>query len=151
MMKATYKYTQQGRYFLGVAEVRLAIGSIKGVGYRVFDYSMRRIISIKDFAKAIKEESSRVKELSCKTLTLPWTVSNTPEGYNSVHEDDPVTQLIRVGTGTAQKLATAGITKVKNIKMLILEQHAHLKANNKVSEIFKIFSFAQDNVPRYNP
>ena len=99
MMKATYKYAQQGRYFLGVANVRLADGSISGVRCGVFNYSTNRIISIKDFAKAIKDKLARVKKLVCGKFTSPWSISNAPEGYNAVHKENHVTHLKRVGKG----------------------------------------------------
>ena len=83
---------------------------------------MKPIVSIKDFAKAIKKELSRHKKLSCETLTSPWIVPDAPEGYNAVHKEDPVTHLKRVGRETAQKLATARITKFKHIKILTIEK-----------------------------
>ena len=83
---------------------------------------MKIIVSIKDFAKAVKEELSRFHKLSYQTLASPWTVSSTPEGYNTVHEEDPMTHLKRVGRVKSQKLADVVITKVKYINISTLEQ-----------------------------
>ena len=119
-----------------MANVRLADGKISGVRCGVLYYSMKRIVSIKDLAKSIKDELVRVKKIVCEKLTSPWIISNAPEGYNAVHKEDPVTHLNRSGKGTEHKLADAGIMEVKQIKTLTLSQQAHLKANHKVSEIY---------------
>ena len=74
-------------------------------------------------------------------------MSNTPEGHNTVHKEDPVTHLKRVEKRKAQKLAADDITQVKHVNISTLEQQDHLKANHKVSKIFKLFTFAQDAVP----
>ena len=113
-MKDTYKCAQQGRYYLGVTKVGLADSSIREMMCIAFDYSIKRIVGIKDFAKAIREEMTQIKKLKCEILTSPWVISNTPEGYSTTHKEDTATHLKRVGNRTFKNLATTGIIYVKN-------------------------------------
>ena len=54
--EATYKYNQRVRFWLGVAKVQLLNGEIKGRRCDVFDYTCKRMLTIEEYAKKIKDE-----------------------------------------------------------------------------------------------
>ena len=58
--KPSFKYTSQARFSIGVAVVK-KIGATTGLRSKVFDYSMKRLISIKEFNRKIEAEIQRVK------------------------------------------------------------------------------------------
>ena len=81
LFASTFKYAQEARFCLGVAKVRLPDGTIKGVRSKVFDYTMKKIISMSEWDTRVKQEFNRVKT-TC-TNSSPW-VSNIrpPKGTN---------------------------------------------------------------------
>ena len=69
LFASTFKYAQEARFCLGVAKVRLPDGTIKGVRSKVFDYTMKKIVSISEWDTRVKKEFDRVKT-TC-TITSP--------------------------------------------------------------------------------
>ena len=49
--KATFKYEQDGRFCLGVANIERKYGTITGKGCPVFDYSGENIVTIDAYKK----------------------------------------------------------------------------------------------------
>ena len=49
--KATFKYKQEGRFYLGVAKVEIQDGKIIGKHCPVFDYTEKKNVTIKAYKK----------------------------------------------------------------------------------------------------
>ena len=62
--KPSFKYTAQGRFCIGVAAIKLANGVTIGKISMVYDYSCKRLISIKEFKRRLDAEIKRVKNLT---------------------------------------------------------------------------------------
>ena len=62
--KATFKYEQEGRLFLGVAKVEGQYGTIIGKRCPVFDYTEKKIITINAYKKEMRNELERIRKLT---------------------------------------------------------------------------------------
>ena len=51
--KATFKYEQEGRFYLGVAKVEIQDGTIIGKRCPVFDYTEKKFFTIDAYKKEI--------------------------------------------------------------------------------------------------
>ena len=69
--RSVFKYTHEARFCLGVAKVRYTDGSIKGLQSKVFNYSGKKIVSIKEWEKRCDDEIKRVKTLNI-VRNSPW-------------------------------------------------------------------------------
>ena len=61
---ATFKYEQEGRFYLGVAKVESEDGTIIGKRCPVFDYTEKRIVTIDAYKKEIMNEFARIRKLT---------------------------------------------------------------------------------------
>ena len=68
--KATFKYEQEGRFCLGVANIKVKNGTITGKRCPVFDYSGRQIVTI-DAYKKKQKEFTKVQNLTSSSSY--WT------------------------------------------------------------------------------
>ena len=73
--QAAYKYTQEGRFCLGVAKVRLNNGDVVGRRCGMFDYTAKRLISVTEYEAKVKEEINRIKANTSINSNSPW-ISN---------------------------------------------------------------------------
>lgn len=62
-----YKYNQQAHFCIGVAKVQHMSKETKCKRYGVFDYTGKKILTIEDYQKIIKDEIKRVKVLRFST------------------------------------------------------------------------------------
>ena len=64
LKKATFKYEQEGRFYLYVAKIESKNGTITGKRCPVFDYSGGKIVTIDAYKKEILKEFARVRKLA---------------------------------------------------------------------------------------
>ena len=62
--KATFKYEQEGRFCLGVANIESENGTITGKRCPVFGYTGKKIVTIDAYKKEIIKEFARVRKLT---------------------------------------------------------------------------------------
>ena len=62
--RATFKYKQEGQFYLGVAKVKGQYGTIIGKCYPVFDYIEKQIITINAYKKKIRNKLERIRKLT---------------------------------------------------------------------------------------
>ena len=63
--KSTFKYNQEGRFYLRVAKVESKeYGKIRGNRCPVFDYIEKKIVTIDAYKKEILNEFARIRELT---------------------------------------------------------------------------------------
>ena len=62
--KATFKYEQEGRFYLVVANIESKNGKITGKRCPVFDYTNKKIVTIGVYKKEILKEFARVRQLT---------------------------------------------------------------------------------------
>ena len=61
---STFKYEQEGMFFLGVAKIESENGTITGKRCPVFDYTGKKIVTIDAYKKEISKEFRRVRQLT---------------------------------------------------------------------------------------
>ena len=66
--KATFKYEQELRFCIGVANIESKNGTITGKRCPVFDYTNKKILTIGVYKKEIIKEFARVRELTLSSL-----------------------------------------------------------------------------------
>ena len=128
--KSAFKYAGQSRLCLGVAAVRLHDGSVVGRKSRVFDYTNRRLISLKEWHKRIKEEINRVRSLKTNGKRSKWIDNMDPNNKKEVWQDDSIDKLPGVGkpgTLTHKHLSEAGLTTVREVSAISPDGLAHIR------------------------
>ena len=122
LFASTFKYAQEARFCLGVAKVRLPDGTAKGVRSKVFDYTMKKIVSISEWNTRVENEFNRVK--ATKTSTSPWVSNIRPTKGNDprLWDEDELGRIPKVGGKTIDRLKKVKITRVKHLKNLTSEQ-----------------------------
>ena len=71
LKKATFKYEQEGRFYLRVAKVESKeYGKIKGNCCTVFNYTGNKIVTIDAYKKEILNEFARIRKLT--SSSSPW-------------------------------------------------------------------------------
>ena len=73
--KSTFKYEQEERFCLGVANIEGKNGTITGKQYLAFDYSGKKIVTIDVYKKKILKEFTRVQKIT--SSLLQWIKKNT--------------------------------------------------------------------------
>ena len=68
--KATFKYEQEGRFYLCVAKVEIQYGTIIGKRCPVFDYTDKKIVTIHAYKKETRNELERIRKLT--SSLSPW-------------------------------------------------------------------------------
>ena len=68
--KATFKYEQEGRFCLIVAEVESKDGTITGKHFPVFNYTEKKLFTIDAYKKEILNEFARIRKLTLSSS--PW-------------------------------------------------------------------------------
>ena len=81
--KATFKYEQEGQFFLGVAKVESKYWKITGKRCPVFDYTEKKIVTIDAYKKEIQNEFTRIRKLTLSTS--PWVKILKLTRYGSVN------------------------------------------------------------------
>ena len=82
--KATFKYEQEGRFFLVVAKVESkSDGTITGKRCPVFDYTGKKIVTVDAYKKEILNEFSRIRKLTLSSS--PWVIKLKLTRYGSVN------------------------------------------------------------------
>ena len=61
--RATFKYEQEGQFYLSVAKVEGQYGTIIGKRCPVFDYTEKKIVMINAYKKEIMNELERIRSL----------------------------------------------------------------------------------------
>ena len=62
--RSTFKYEQEGRFFLGVANIESKNGKITGKRCPVFNYTNKKIVKIGAYKKEIIKEFARVRQIT---------------------------------------------------------------------------------------
>ena len=120
MKKPTFKFEQEARFCLGVASVK-EDGKVVGKKCKCFDYTSKKIVSIKDMNKYRKDEIERVKNLKCNNAKSPWIVNNRPS--NSVlYSDDDLSMIKGIGNETKKLLKKHKIKCVGDLKAITKKQ-----------------------------
>ena len=68
--KATFKYEQDGRFYLSVANVENQDGTIIGKRCPVFGYTEKKIVTINAYKKEMRNELKRIRKLTLSSS--PW-------------------------------------------------------------------------------
>ena len=118
--KATFKYTKEARFCLGVATVKVN-GKVIGKRCKSFDYTEKKIVSIKDMEKFRKNEIDRVKQLKCNSTKSPW-ILNTRPSNDTLYKDDDLTMIKGVGEETSKLLKRHKIKCVGDLKQITKKQ-----------------------------
>ena len=92
----TFKYSQQARFCLGVTKMRLLNGAIKGRKLKVFDYTSKRLVTIKNYNNKIQDKIKRVKFLGSETNS-PWVEVNQPIANNDVYKGYSILKIPKLG------------------------------------------------------
>ena len=118
------KYEKEGRFGLGCAVVApLDTDELVGRVCPAFDYSGKTILSLDDFDKQMRQEFSRVRQLSDKTRT--WiTTTRDPQ---DIFSNDSLSVLDKVGKKTEEKLLAAGVSNVGELKKMKQEELKNIK------------------------
>ena len=62
--RATFKYEQEGQFYLGVSKVEGQDGKIIGKRCPVFDYTEKKIVIIDAYKKEMRNELERIRNLT---------------------------------------------------------------------------------------
>ena len=87
---------------------------------KVFDYSGKKIISIKEFDQRANDEIKRVKSLKTSTINSPW-ITNQRDKKSAdprIWEEDNLIRIPKVGPGLVKKLKLCNVNKVKDLMNL---------------------------------
>ena len=76
--RQTFKFASEGRFCLGVAIILDNNGKYIGKKTKLFDYTSKKIDTIKVWNELVKAEYKRVKQLSNSRKTSPWIVDYRP-------------------------------------------------------------------------
>ena len=76
--RPTFKYTEEARFCLGVASVKVN-GKEIGKRCKSFDYTGEKIVSIHDMEQMIEKEIFRVRNLKCSSTKSPWIINPYPK------------------------------------------------------------------------
>ena len=76
--KATFKYEQEGKFYLSVAKIESKSGTITGKRCTVFDYSGKKIVAIVAYKKETLKEFARVRNLT--SSSLQWIKKKNRQG-----------------------------------------------------------------------
>ena len=146
---STFKYTQQARFCLGVAKVRLLDGQIEGRKCKAFDYISKRILTIQMYKIKTQDELKKVKSLSSTKNSL-WLTDDRPAGDVSLYEEDCLFKIPKLGNATLQKFTDLGISKVGDLKHLPPDNVEDLKAI-QIRSLASILSGANASIPGSSP
>jgi hypothetical protein len=97
--------------------VRASNGKERKVCLDLFDYTKKKIISLKDTKKIIDAEITRVKAMTKKTKG--WFLASRKNGR--IYADDPVIRVKGVGKKAEGLLQRNGINTVANLRVLTKE------------------------------
>ena len=81
--RATFKYEQERRLCLGVAEVEGQDRKIIGKRCPVFDYTEKKIFTISAYKKEMRNELDRIRKPT--SSSLPWVEQLKQTRYGSVN------------------------------------------------------------------
>ena len=113
--KATFKYEKEARFCLGVAAVKVN-GKVIGKRCKSFDYTEKKIVSIKDMEKYRRHEIDRVKQLKCNSTKSPWILNTRPSGNDTLYKDDDLTMIKGLGSEMKKLLMRHKIKCVGDFK-----------------------------------
>ena len=148
---ATYKYPNQARFCLGVAKVMKLDGTVEGRRCNVFDYTSKKVVTIKDYELAVKQEIKRVKNLSTKSLISPWIVDTRPVDYIHHHEGENIGVLKGVGKTAIEKFAKHNVRTIKNLKDLSDEEATAINNAERINKFASVRTMALMALPGTNP
>ena len=125
--QAIFKYSQEARFCLGVAKIKQNNGTVKGVRSKVFDYSSKKIISIKEYDKRVKEEIRRVKQLKT-TINSRWVscARLKKSADPRLWEEDGLERIVGVGNTLITGLKKCEVNTVGELKYLAAPRLASL-------------------------
>ena len=127
LIKTSFKYPKQGRFLFGVAKLRkIDLDKLEGIWMDLINYTGKNIVTIDVYEKHIKTEIDRVKMLKGDTHSH-WVIKGRPEG--GIWMNDPVSKLAGASGKKGEKLVTAGIATIRELKPVPEDDLSHLKVN----------------------
>ena len=99
----TFKFTSEGRFCLGVAIVLDGNQKYIGKKAKLFDYTGKKIDTIKVYAQLVSHEIQRVKNLNHSGKSSPWLIDSRPKNDEFWYEDD-LSYLPGMGEKTLRRI-----------------------------------------------
>ena len=100
---------------VGTGSVLLPDRTVEGRQAKAFEYAYRCVLTQKDFELRIETEIARVRSLQGDGA--PWATGHRTQ-EDGIFEEDPLTQLSRVGNKTAEILAKYEVKLVVDAALL---------------------------------
>lgn len=136
------KYSEQGRFAVGVAAVKLTDGSTKGRRCLTYNYTGKNVITISTDECMVKAEIARVRALT--GLGGGWIVDNRVEGERWDGDLLKRTKGIGVGKARYDILLSYGVDTVGKLRNMTVEKKQEIIDGKKMSET--ILGTLQNNV-----
>jgi hypothetical protein len=136
------KYSEQGRFDVGVAAVKLTDGSTKGRRCLTYDYTGKNVITISTDECIVKAEIAHVRALT--GLVGGWIVDNRVEGERWDGNFLKHTKGIGVGKARYEILFSHGVDTVGTLRIKMVEKKQEIIDGKKLSET--VLGTLQNNV-----
>ena len=133
--KATFKYEQEGRFCLGVANIESNNGKITGKRCPVFDYTNKKIVTIGAYKRKILKEFARVRQLT--SSSSQWILKKNIE---TVWLCESIGKLKGVGQLAIAKINELRIYRIADISfMFVIVARCLFEASAKFMQwLFKL-------------
>ena len=128
-----FKFTQEGRFSLGVCVIEDENHQQKGIRLKPFDYSSKKIIGIDEYRKLIRLEVNRVIGLSNQEKLDGNWIQEIERPKGSLWKNDPIHLMKGFHKKIIEKLNDIGIIFVKDFDGLSDETLKSIRKQTKIS------------------